>query len=126
MCIHSGLTQSMTEEIQKIYAAEDHSVDFMDWDGFLDSFEQLSHSNPDNQIDMLGSLLMCKPAPAYRYLTYALLELFQGDRLTYSQFRKKAEQYRQPLCELSQAVKTVRECRACCTGSNRRTADGGS
>lgn len=63
----------------------------MDWDGFLDSFEQLSHADPDKQIDMLGSLLLCKPAPAYRYLTYALLELFQGDSLTRSQFQEKAE-----------------------------------
>lgn len=91
MSIHSGLTKSMTEEIKKIYDAEDHGVDFMDWDGFLDSFEQLSHADPDKQIDMLGSLLMCKPAPAYRYLTYALLELFQGD-LKLSQFREKSEQ----------------------------------
>lgn len=92
MSIHSGLTKSMTEEIKKIYDAEDHGVDFMDWDGFLDSFEQLSHADPDKQIDMLGSLLLRKPAPAYRYLTYALLELFQGDSLTLSQFREKAEQ----------------------------------
>lgn len=91
MSIHSGLTKSMTEEIKKIYDAEDHGVDFMDWDGFLDSFEQLSHADPDKQIDMLGSLLLCKPAPAYRYLTYALLELFQGDSLTRSQFQEKAE-----------------------------------
>lgn len=91
MSIHSGLTKSMTEEIKKIYDAEDHGVDFMDWNGFLDSFEQLSHADPDKQIDMLGSLLLCKPAPAYRYLTYALLELFQGDSLTRSQFQEKAE-----------------------------------
>ncbi len=91
MSIHSGLTKSMTEEIKKIYDAEDHGVDFMDWDGFLDSFEQLSHADPDKQINMLGSLLLCKPAPAYRYLTYALLELFQGDSLTRSQFQEKAE-----------------------------------
>lgn len=90
MSIHSGLTKSMTEEIKKIYDAEDHGVDFMDWDGFLDSFEQLSHADPDKQIDMLGSLLLRKPAPAYRYLTYALLELFQGD-LKLSQFQEKAE-----------------------------------
>ena len=92
MSIHSGLTKSMTEEIKKIYDAEDHGVDFMDWDGFLDSFEQLSHADPDKQIDMLGSLLLRRPAPAYRYLTYALLELFQGDSLTLSQFQEKAEQ----------------------------------
>lgn len=91
MSIHSGLTKSMTEEIKKIYDAEDHGVDFMDWDGFLDSFEQLSHADPDKQINMLGSLLLCKPAPAYRYLTYALLKLFQGDSLTPSQFQEKAE-----------------------------------
>ncbi len=91
MSIHSGLTKSMTEEIKKIYDAEDHGVDFMDWDGFLDSFEQLSHADPDKQINMLGSLLLCKPAPAYRYLTYALLELFQGDSLTPAQFQEKAE-----------------------------------
>lgn len=81
----------MKEEIKKIYDAEDHGVDFMDWDGFLDSFEQLSHADPDKQINMLGSLLMYKPAPAYRYLTYALLKLFQGDSLTPSQFQEKAE-----------------------------------
>lgn len=91
MSIHFGLTKSMTEEIKKIYDAEDHGVDFMDWDGFLDSFEQLSHADPDKQIDMLGSLLLCKPAPAYRYLTYALLELFQGDSPTPAQFQEKAE-----------------------------------
>lgn len=90
MSIHSGLTKSMTEEIKKIYDAEDHGVDFMDWNGFLDSFEQLSHADPDKQIDMLGSLLLRRPAPAYRYLTYALLELFQGD-LKLSQFQEKAE-----------------------------------
>lgn len=92
MSIHSGLTKSMTEEIKKIYDAENHGVDFMDWDGFLDSFEQLSHADPDKQIDMLGNLLLRRPAPAYRYLTYALLELFQGDSLTLSQFQEKAEQ----------------------------------
>ena len=92
MSIHSGLTKSMTEEIKKIYDAEDHGVDFMDWNGFLDSFEQLSHADPDKQIDMLGNLLLRRPAPAYRYLTYALLELFQGDSLTLSQFQEKAEQ----------------------------------
>ena len=90
MSIHSGLTKSMTKEIKKIYDAEDHGVDFMDWNGFLDSFEQLSHADPDKQIDMLGNLLLRRPAPAYRYLTYALLELFQGD-LTLSQFQEKAE-----------------------------------
>lgn len=92
MSIHSGLTKSMTKEIKKIYDAEDHGVDFMDWNGFLDSFEQLSHADPDKQIDMLGNLLLRRPAPAYRYLTYALLELFQGDSLTLSQFQEKAEQ----------------------------------
>ena len=92
MSIHSGLTPSMTQEIQKIYDAETKHLDFMSWDGFFDAMEQLSKASPDKQLDMLGSLLILPKAPAYRYLTYALLELSEMGDLKREQFRETAKQ----------------------------------
>lgn len=92
MSIHSGLTPSMTQEIQKIYDAETKHLDFMSWDGFFDAMEQLSKASPDKQLDMLGGLLVREKFPAYRYLTYALLELSEYSGLKLEPFREKAKQ----------------------------------
>lgn len=92
MSIHSGLTPSMTQEIQKIYDAETKHLDFMSWDGFFDAMEQLSKASPDKQLDMLGGLLVREKFPAYRYLTYALLELSEMGDLKREQFRETAKQ----------------------------------
>ena len=92
MSIHSGLTPSMTQEIQKIYDAETKHLDFMSWDGFFDAMEHLSKASPDKQLDMLGGLLVREKFPAYRYLTYALLELSEYSGLKLEPFREKAKQ----------------------------------
>lgn len=93
MSIHSGLTPSMTQEIQKIYDAETEHLDFMSWDGFFDAMEHLSKASPDKQLDMLGGLLVREKFPAYRYLTYALLYLSEmGVGLKREQFRETAKQ----------------------------------
>lgn len=92
MSIHSGLTPSMTQEIQKIYDAETEHLDFMSWDGFFDAMEHLSKASPDKQLDMLGGLLVREKFPAYRYLTYALLELSEYSDLKPEPFREKAKQ----------------------------------
>lgn len=108
MSIHSGLTPSMTQEIQKIYDAETKHLDFMSWDGFFDAMEQLSKASPDKQLNMLGSLLILPKAPAYRYLTYALLELSEYSNLKLEPFREKAKQIFAQ-AEATQNVRTTAE-----------------
>lgn len=80
MSIHSGLTKKMVEIIQQIQDAENDEMDFMSWDGFLKACVSLSEETDTNkQLDMLVGLLVQNRAPAYRYLTRALLKLFDLD-----------------------------------------------